>query len=153
VRARSLQYNERRSILGRKILDSRVQSGEEPLPQLRDQQYILLNLIGKGGFSEVFRAYDTHAQSFVACKIQYFENSGPCMQAKDVDERRHLAGKHRNYAKTEIASLQKLKHPGIVEIRAAFEDASLNGLNASLCTVMEVSSASIWSNWETCCLL
>eukprot|EP01043_Picozoa_sp_COSAG02_P073988 COSAG02_NODE_14620_length_1254_cov_0.907359_1_plen_147_part_00 len=146
MRARSLQYHERRSILGKKILDPRVQSGEHPLPNLCDEQYILLNLIGKGGFSEVFRAYDSAARSLVACKIQYFENSGPCMQTKSDGESRRLVEKHRRIAEKEIDSLRTLKHPGIVEIRAAFSDSALGGLNASLCIVMEVNSASVRSN-------
>lgn len=32
-------------------------------------RYLLLTLIGKGGFSEVHRAFDLHEQRYVACKI------------------------------------------------------------------------------------
>ena len=32
-------------------------------------RYLLLNLLGKGGFSEVYKAYDYHEQMMVAIKI------------------------------------------------------------------------------------
>ncbi len=32
-------------------------------------RYLLLTLLGKGGFSEVHRAFDLHEQRYVACKI------------------------------------------------------------------------------------
>ena len=34
-----------------------------------NQRYLLLSLIGKGGFSEVHRAFDLNEQRYVACKI------------------------------------------------------------------------------------
>ena len=37
-------------------------------PILNDR-YLLLNLIGKGGFSEVHKGFDLKEQRYVACKI------------------------------------------------------------------------------------
>ena len=33
------------------------------------ERYLLLDLIGKGGFSEVYQAFDIKEQRYVACKI------------------------------------------------------------------------------------
>lgn len=36
---------------------------------LKHDRYLLLNLLGKGGFSEVYKAYDLHEMMMVAIKI------------------------------------------------------------------------------------
>jgi len=35
---------------------------------------LILNLTGKGGYSEVYKAYDFEMNKFVACKIHKFDN-------------------------------------------------------------------------------
>ena len=38
-------------------------------PTLKNGRYLLLHLIGKGGFSEVHKAFDFDSQKYVACKV------------------------------------------------------------------------------------
>lgn len=37
--------------------------------EVLDGRYVLLNLLGKGGFSEVYKSFDLQELRFVACKI------------------------------------------------------------------------------------
>ena len=74
-------------------------------------RYLLLNLLGKGGFSEVYKAYDFEAQKFVAIKIhqlnQYWTDQ------KKTDYQRHA---HRE------AEIQKIiNHSKIVRLYDRFE--------------------------------
>ena len=39
------------------------------LDQEKRERFILLSLLGKGGYSEVYRAYDLEECRYVACKI------------------------------------------------------------------------------------
>ena len=41
----------------------------------KGERFILLSLLGKGGYSEVYRAYDLDECKYVACKIHQFENN------------------------------------------------------------------------------
>jgi tousled-like kinase len=41
---------------------------------LKDR-YLILSILGKGGYSEVYRAYDLENCREVACKIHHFDNS------------------------------------------------------------------------------
>lgn len=86
------------------------------------QRYLLLNLLGKGGFSEVYKAYDFEAQKFVAIKIhqlnQYWTDQ------KKTDYQRHA---HRE------AEIQKsITHSKIVRLYDRFE-VDIN----TFCTVLE----------------
>lgn len=36
-----------------------------------NKRYLLLSLLGKGGFSEVWRAFDLEENKYVACKIHH----------------------------------------------------------------------------------
>lgn len=38
-------------------------------------KYLILSLLGKGGYSEVYRAYDLENCREVACKIHHFDDS------------------------------------------------------------------------------
>lgn len=85
-------------------------------------RYLLLNLLGKGGFSEVYKAYDFDAQKFVAIKIhqlnQYWTDQ------KKTDYQRHA---HRE------AEIQKIiNHSKIVRLYDRFE-VDIN----TFCTVLE----------------
>jgi tousled-like kinase len=41
---------------------------------LKDR-YMILSVLGKGGYSEVYKAYDLESCREVACKIHHFDNS------------------------------------------------------------------------------
>jgi len=44
------------------------------LTLLKDR-YLILSILGKGGYSEVYRAFDLEACREVACKVHHFDNS------------------------------------------------------------------------------
>ena len=39
------------------------------------ERYLILSILGKGGYSEVYKAYDLENCREVACKIHHFDNS------------------------------------------------------------------------------
>jgi tousled-like kinase len=87
-----------------------------------DDQYLLLNLLGKGGFSEVFRAFDLVNCQYVACKIHQLHP----MWGEE---------KKANYIKhaTREYNIQRtLNHPRLVGLLDVFE-IDVN----SFCTVLE----------------
>ncbi|KAK7080916.1 Serine/threonine-protein kinase tousled-like 2, partial [Halocaridina rubra] len=90
-------------------------------PVLNDR-YLLLMLLGKGGFSEVHKAFDLKEQRYVACKVHQLNK-----EWKD--------DKKANYIKHAIREYniqKKLNHPRIVKLYDVFEiDAN------SFCTVLE----------------
>jgi tousled-like kinase len=43
-------------------------------------RYLILALTGKGGYSEVYKAYDFVLNKFVACKMHKFDNQWNEMQ-------------------------------------------------------------------------
>jgi len=47
---------------------------KEQFTVLKDR-YIILSILGKGGYSEVYKAYDLENCKEVACKIHHFDNS------------------------------------------------------------------------------
>ena len=59
-----------RELLTRELKRQRDESASKfsDFPLLHDR-YVLLNLLGRGGFSEVFKAFDLRAMSYVACKF------------------------------------------------------------------------------------
>jgi hypothetical protein len=86
------------------------------------ENYLLLNLLGKGGFSEVYRAFDLNKFQFVACKIHQLNNMWS--EVKKVDYIKH-ATREYNIQKT-------LEHPRVVRLLDVFEI----DINA-FCTVLE----------------
>lgn len=44
---------------------------------LINKRYLLLNLLGKGGFSEVYRGFDLMEMRYVACKIHQLNPAWP----------------------------------------------------------------------------
>jgi len=90
-------------------------------PLLKDR-YLLLSLLGKGGFSEVYKAYDTEELRFVACKIHQLNPHW-----NEIKKQNYIKHACREY------NIHKsLIHPRIVQLYDVFEiDAN------SFCTVLE----------------
>ena len=90
-------------------------------PTLNDR-YLLLSLIGKGGFSEVHKAFDLKEQRYVACKVHQLNKDWK-------DEKKANYIKH---ALREYDIHKTLDHPRIVKLFDVFEiDTN------SFCTVLE----------------
>ncbi|XP_048508788.1 serine/threonine-protein kinase tousled-like 2 isoform X3 [Athalia rosae] len=87
-----------------------------------NERYLLLMLLGKGGFSEVHKAFDLKEQRYVACKVHQLN--------KDWKE-----DKKANYIKHALREYnihKSLDHPRVVKLYDVFEiDAN------SFCTVLE----------------
>lgn len=91
-------------------------------PILNDQ-YIILSLLGKGGYSEVYKAYDLENCREVACKIHRFDDSwSEIMQANYI-----------KHALRENQTHQSLNHPRIVK---QYDTIELD--KNSFCTVLEL---------------
>ncbi|KAI6238823.1 BMA-TLK-1, isoform e [Aphelenchoides fujianensis] len=89
---------------------------------LLHNRYLPLSLLGKGGFSEVWKARDLEKNRFVACKIHHV--------SKDWSE-----SKKANYVKHAMREKdihKKLNHPQIVSLYDLFTID-----NDSFCTVLE----------------
>ena len=74
-------------------------------------RYLLLQLIGKGGFSEVYKGFDTKELRYVACKVHQLN--------KDWKE-----DKKANYIKHAVREYtihRSLNHPRIVQLHDVFE--------------------------------
>ncbi|XP_063359334.1 serine/threonine-protein kinase tousled-like 2 isoform X8 [Cydia amplana] len=86
------------------------------------ERYLLLMLLGKGGFSEVHKAFDLREQRYTACKVHQLN--------KDWKE-----DKKANYIKHALREYnihKALDHPRIVKLYDVFE---IDG--NSFCTVLE----------------
>ena len=90
-------------------------------PTLNDR-YLLLSLLGKGGFSEVHKGFDLKEQRYVACKIHQLNKDW-----KDDKKANYIKHALREY------NIHKaLEHPRVVKLFDVFEiDAN------SFCTVLE----------------
>lgn len=88
-------------------------------------RYLLLNLLGKGGFSEVFRAYDLDSSQYVACKLHQLGTNWP--EAKKQSFLRHMLREHEIH--------RKLAHPRIVRALDTFEHDS-----STVVSVLELSN-------------
>merc|ERR1719400_502965 len=87
-----------------------------------NERYLLLMLLGKGGFSEVHKAFDTKEQRYVACKIYQLNKDW-----KDDKKANYI-----KHALREYNIHKNLQHPRIVQLFDVFEiDAN------SFCTVLE----------------
>jgi tousled-like kinase len=87
-----------------------------------DSRYLFLNMLGKGGFSEVFKAFDLQEMRLVACKVHQ-------LNAAWSEERR------RNYLKHVVreSTIQRaLDHPKAVRLLDVFKLDS-----ATLVTVLD----------------
>lgn len=95
--------------------------------QVLNERYLLLNLLGKGGFSEIHKGFDLIEQRYVACKLH--------QQHRDWKEEKKI-----NYIKHAIReyNVQKLlDHPRIIRLYDVFEID-----NNSFCTVLEYCDGS-----------
>ncbi|KAJ1616756.1 hypothetical protein T492DRAFT_894871 [Pavlovales sp. CCMP2436] len=79
--------------------------------QLLSERYLLLELLGRGGFSEVYRAYDLLEHKEVACKIHQ-------LSPHWSDERK---ANYTRHATREYAIHKTLRHDRIVALYDVFE--------------------------------
>jgi tousled-like kinase len=95
------------------------------------ERYQLLNMLGKGGFSEVYKAYDLIAHCFVAVKIHEIR--------KDMDE-----AQRQNYVKhttQEYRIHKNLKHRRIVRLLDHFAiDALSFGVAMEYCEGVDLDT-------------
>ncbi|KAG9509479.1 Serine/threonine-protein kinase tousled-like 2 [Fragariocoptes setiger] len=90
--------------------------------QVLNERYLLLTLLGKGGFSEVHKAFDLKEQHYVACKIHQLNKDW-----KDDKKANYI-----KHALREYNIHKQLDHPRIVRLFDVFEiDQN------SFCTVLE----------------
>lgn len=93
--------------------------------QILNHRYALLNLLGKGGFSEVYKAYDLVEYRYVACKLHG-------LNAQWSEEKKQSYIRH---AIREYNIHKTLVHPNIVRLWDIFEiDQN------TFCTVLEYCS-------------
>jgi tousled-like kinase len=85
-------------------------SGFGNFPILGDR-YLLLNLLGRGGFSEVFRAYDFESARFVACKVHQLASNWS--EARKQSFLRHMLRENEIH--------KSLSHPRILRAHDSFE--------------------------------
>ena len=78
--------------------------------QLHDR-YVLMNLLGKGGFSEVWRAFDLQDMRNVAVKIHQLESSWS--DAKKENYTKHVSREYEIH--------RDVRHPRIVSLFDVFE--------------------------------
>ncbi|XP_023197367.1 serine/threonine-protein kinase tousled-like 2 isoform X2 [Xiphophorus maculatus] len=90
-------------------------------PTLNDR-YLLLRLLGRGGFSEVFKAFDLTEQRYVAIKIHQLNKNW--REEKKQNYHRHACREYRIH--------KELDHPRIVKLYDYF---SID--RDSFCTVLE----------------
>ena len=85
-------------------------------------RYQIVSLLGKGGFSEVYKAFDMDTMTFVACKIHQL-HSRWSEQAKN-NYIKHVLRENKTHA--------ELNHPNIVKLYDTMEIDK-----DSFCTVLE----------------
>ena len=94
---------------------------KEGLPFL-NQRYQIIELIGKGGYSEVYKAYDTYNHSYVACKLIQLNENWP----------QEIKNSYIKHTTRENYILQKLNHEKIVKL---FDTIDIN--ENSFCNILE----------------
>ncbi|XP_038154662.1 serine/threonine-protein kinase tousled-like 2 isoform X2 [Cyprinodon tularosa] len=87
-----------------------------------NERYLLLRLLGRGGFSEVFKAFDLTEQRYVAIKIHQLNKNW--REEKKQNYHRHACREYRIH--------KELDHPRIVKLYDYF---SID--RDSFCTVLE----------------
>eukprot|EP00300_Choanocystis_sp_HF-7_P026089 c2867_g1_i2.p1 GENE.c2867_g1_i2~~c2867_g1_i2.p1 ORF type:complete len:344 (+),score=78.12 c2867_g1_i2:850-1881(+) len=109
-----------------KRMSDQDMSAFNDFPLLSDR-YLLLHLLGKGGFSEVFKAYDLVELRYVACKIHQL-NSQWTEQKKE---------NYLRHATREYTIQRKINHRRFVQLYDVFKIDS-----KSFCTVLELCEGS-----------
>ncbi|CCW72011.1 unnamed protein product [Phytomonas sp. Hart1] len=89
------------------------------------ERYILMDLLGKGGFSEVWRAFDLAEGRYVACKIHHVNRDWPMATRLN----------YRRRAERELEIMRVLDHPRLTRLYDVFP---LN--NTVFVSVMEYSA-------------
>lgn len=90
-----------------------------------NERYLIMSILGKGGFSEVYKAFDIEMCREVACKIHHFDDSWSD-QVKD-DYIKHAL--RENEIHKELNNRRVVKHYDTVEID-----------HNSFCTILELCS-------------
>jgi tousled-like kinase len=97
------------------------QEGFKPWPIL-ENRYQLLSLLGKGGFSEVYKAFDIEDLKYVGCKIHQL----------NPNWNEHSKSNYIKHALRENSVHRELHHPNIV---AHYDSVEID--SNSFCTVLE----------------
>ena len=97
---------------------------KEGLPFL-NERYQILELIGKGGYSEVYKAYDTYAHKFIACKLIQLNENWP----------QEIKQSYIKHTIRENLILQNLNHKKIVKL---YDTLEIN--DNSFCNILEYCS-------------
>ncbi|CDF77593.1 Serine/threonine-protein kinase tousled-like, TSL [Chondrus crispus] len=120
---RRVHYLRKRDLIVRELRrqNDERQSPFSNFPVLNDR-YVVLNLLGRGGFSEVFKAFDLRRATHVACKIHQLASNWS-------EEKKRSFIRH---AWREYTIHKSLKHPRVVQLVDIFEiDEN------TFCTVLE----------------
>jgi tousled-like kinase len=120
----------------RELLEREKQAHIRVLKRVRDEdasrfnqhpllgnRYVLMNMLGRGGFSEVYKAFDVVEMREVACKLHQL--SPQWSEARKQTYVRH--------AQRECMIHKRLRHPNVVEMIDVFEVD-----RDSFCTVLEL---------------
>lgn len=91
--------------------------------RLYNGRYQLLNLLGKGGFSEVYQGFDLESYKYVACKFHILNTNWS-------QERKKSYNRH---ATRELGIQKSLNHPNVVSLIDHFDLEDDGGF----CTVLE----------------
>ncbi|CAD8073629.1 unnamed protein product [Paramecium sonneborni] len=91
------------------------------------ERYILLSLLGKGGFSEVYKGYDLKEMKHVACKIHQL-NQNWTINSKSY---------YVNLVTKEFKVHKELQHPNILKLYDSVEIDS-----NTFCTILEYCNGS-----------
>lgn len=75
-----------------------------------DNRYVLMHLLGKGGFSEVWKAFDLMEGRYVACKIHHIQREWP------TQTRTH----YLRHAQRELDIMRALDHPHLTHLYDVF---------------------------------
>ncbi|CCD14016.1 unnamed protein product [Trypanosoma congolense IL3000] len=74
-------------------------------------RYVLMHLLGKGGFSEVWKAFDLKEARYVACKIHHVQREwSPQVQQH-----------YRSRVVRELSIMRKVEHPHLTRLYDVFE--------------------------------
>lgn len=74
-------------------------------------RYVLMHLLGKGGFSEVWKAFDLVEARVVACKVHHVSR----------DWSRQTKDHYLKHAKRELDIMRTLNHPRLTQLYDVFE--------------------------------
>ncbi|GLT31009.1 hypothetical protein SLA2020_057770 [Shorea laevis] len=93
-------------------------------PEYHDR-YVLLNLLGKGGFGEVYKAFDMEENKYVACKLQLLD--------PQISKNEQLKASTLRHMKREWDVHKTLVHPHIIR---HLDNFTID--NDTYCTVLEL---------------